>query len=70
MILAQYFSVFRNKSICCWYSFELPGLVVYKEVDKSALAVSLQHSFIEIDHKIFSTVILPSADSSGALVSF
>ena len=29
-----------------------------------------QHSFVEIDHEIFSTVILPSADSRRAVVSF
>ena len=29
-----------------------------------------QHSFVEIDHKLFSTVILPSADSRRAVVSF
>ena len=28
------------------------------------------HSFVEIDHEIFSTVILPSADSRRADVSF
>ena len=50
MILMQYFSDFLHKSICCWYSFELPQLVeaiqmstnnicFYKEVDKSTLAV-------------------------------
>ena len=44
------FSDFLYKSICCWYSFELPRLVeaiqtstdniyFYKEVDKSTLAV-------------------------------
>ena len=46
----QYFSDFLHKSICCWYSSELPQLVeaiqmstnnicFYKEVDKSTLAV-------------------------------
>ena len=49
MIRMQYFSDFLYKSICCWYSFELPRLVeaiqmstnnmFYKEVDKSTLAV-------------------------------
>ena len=29
-----------------------------------------QLSFVEIDHEIFSTVILPSADSRRAVVSF
>ena len=29
-----------------------------------------QHSFVEIDREIFSTVILPSADSRRAVVSF
>ena len=29
-----------------------------------------QHSFVEIDQEIFSTVILPSADSRRAVVSF
>ena len=29
-----------------------------------------RHSFMEIDHEIFSTVILPSADSGRAVVSF
>ena len=29
-----------------------------------------QPSFVEIDHEIFSTVILPSADSRRAVVSF
>ena len=50
MTLRQYFSDFLHKSICCWYSFELPQLVkatqistnnilcFYKEVDKSTLA--------------------------------
>ena len=44
MILTQYFSDFLYKSICCWFSFELPQLVeaiqmstnniyVYKGVD-------------------------------------
>ena len=47
---AIFFSVFLYKSICCWYSFELPQLVeaiqmstnnifFYKEVEKSTLTV-------------------------------
>ena len=50
MILKQYFSDFLHKSICFWYSFELPQQVeaiqmstnnirFYKEVDKSTVAV-------------------------------
>ena len=27
MTLMLYFSDFLNKSICCWYSFELPHVV-------------------------------------------
>ena len=45
MILTIYFSDFLHKSICCWYSFELPRLAeaiqmsnnnicFYEEVDK------------------------------------
>ena len=29
-----------------------------------------QHSFVEIDHELFCTVTLPSADSRRAIVSF
>ena len=50
MILTQNFSDFLYKSICCWYSFELPQLVeaiqmstnnicFYIEAAKSTLAV-------------------------------
>ena len=45
-----FFSDFLHKSICCWYSYELPRLVkaihmstnnifFYKEADKSTQAV-------------------------------
>ena len=50
MILTKFCSDFLYKSICCWYSFELPQLVeaiqmstnnipFCKEVDKSTLVV-------------------------------
>ena len=50
MILMQYFSDFLYKSICCWYSSELPRLVeaiqmstnnicFHNGVDKNTLAV-------------------------------
>ena len=57
MILKQYFSDFLYKSICCWYSFELPPLVeavqmstsnmcLYKGVDKSTLDAGFALGFL------------------------